>query len=104
MWLLDCSLYMRESTLMTLQISVAVLRKFSHTALMGTQKQITNAQHQAAFRERQKAAGAQRLNVWVAGAAYSLLKHRATRDGVSLAKLLERLALEARAFNQQEKP
>lgn len=71
---------------------------------MSTQKQTTNAQHQAAFRERQKAAGAQRLSVFVSGAAHAVLKRQAVRDGVSVAKLVERLALDAHATNQRKKP
>ena len=63
---------------------------------MGT-KAKTSQQRQAAFLERQKAAGAQRLSVFVSGAAHAVLKRQAVRDGVSVAKLVERLALDAHA-------
>jgi len=69
---------------------------------MGTQA-LSNAQRQAAFRERQRTAGAQRLNVWVSGAAHALLTRKAARDGISTAKLIERLALGIHAINHQEK-
>lgn len=65
---------------------------------MGTTAQ-TSTQRQAAFRERQRIAGAQRLNVWVSGIAHALLKQQAARDGISTAKLVERLALGAHAIN-----
>jgi hypothetical protein len=68
---------------------------------MGTQT-ISNAQRQAAFRVRQQATGAQRLNVWLSAHAHSLLKQRATRDGLSTAKLVERLVLDAHATNQRK--
>lgn len=68
---------------------------------MGTQAQ-TNAQRQAAFRLRQKAAGAQRLNVFVTGAAHAVLKRQAVRDGVSVARIVERLALDAHVTNQRK--
>lgn len=69
---------------------------------MGTAAQ-TNKQRQAAFRERQRLAGAQRLNVWVSGVAHALLTRKAARDGISAAKLIERLALGIHAINHQEK-
>jgi hypothetical protein len=68
---------------------------------MGTQAQ-TSTQRQAAFRLRQQATGAQRLNVWLSAQAHSVLKQRATRDGVTTAKLVERLALDAHATNQRK--
>ena len=68
---------------------------------MGT-KAKTSQQRQSAFRERQRTAGAQRLNVWVSGVAHALLTQRAARDGVSTAKLVERLALDAHATNQRK--
>lgn len=70
---------------------------------MGTQAQ-TSTQRQAAFRARQRKAGAQRLSVWVSGAAHALLARQAARDGISTAKLIERLALGAHAINHQEQP
>lgn len=70
---------------------------------MGTAAQ-TSKQRHAAFRERQPLAGAQRLNVWVSGVAHALLKQHAARDGISTAKLVERLALGAHAVNHQEHP
>jgi hypothetical protein len=68
---------------------------------MGTQTQ-TNAERQAAFRLRQKASGAQRLNVWLSGPAHAVLKRQSVRDGVPVARIVERLALDAHATNQRK--
>ncbi len=68
---------------------------------MGTQT-ISNAQRQASFRLRQQATGAQRLNIWLSGPAHAVLKKQAVRDGVTVARIVERLALDAHATNQRK--